>query len=63
MAAGAAADHVSPGGQGWGSFDVVPGSAVLVEESGDEPETPEAEQSHKLAVSITWSRATFGAES
>jgi hypothetical protein len=25
------------------SFDVVPGSAVLVEETGDDPETPAAE--------------------
>lgn len=29
-----------PGGQAVVSFDVVPGSVVLVEDSGDEPETP-----------------------
>jgi len=31
-----------PGGSGAVSFDVAPGSAVLVEDSGDEPETPAA---------------------
>jgi hypothetical protein len=31
-----------PAGKGDLSFDIVPGSAVLVEESGDEMETPEA---------------------
>jgi hypothetical protein len=29
-----------PTGKETASFDIVPGSAVLVEESGDEPETP-----------------------
>jgi hypothetical protein len=32
-----------PAGKDQAIFDVVPGSAVLVEESGDEPETPDAE--------------------
>jgi hypothetical protein len=32
-----------PAGKDGASFDIVPGSAVLVEKSGDEPETPEAE--------------------
>lgn len=32
-----------PAGKGDLSFDIVPGSAVLVEDSGDEPETPPAE--------------------
>jgi hypothetical protein len=31
-----------PTGKDAASFDIAPGSAVLVEESGDEPETPAA---------------------
>ena len=30
-----------PAGKDQASFDIVPGSAVLVEDAGDEPETPE----------------------
>lgn len=31
-----------PTGKDAASFDVIPGSAVLVEDAGDEPEAPEA---------------------
>jgi hypothetical protein len=40
VAARAAARHLSPTGKDAASFDIVPGSAVLVEDAGDEAETP-----------------------